>query len=202
MSGAGGAVVPCSPAETRGAVRRDAAFVNVFAVVVALAGAAVSGRTVAAPLSAVGVLAVFAAVVDARTRRIPNWIPFTIVLWLAVGIELVITVDHRSAGEVAGSVLGGWLLSGTPLLAVIWLVRPSIVGGGDVKLLSVLGCTLGLLAPYAACVLILVAIIVALGQSVAARGSHVVLGPGFAVGYAVAVVVGAAANEVLGGRYL
>ena len=98
--------------------------------------------------------------------------------------------------------LAGWLLSGAPLLAVIWLVRPSIVGGGDVKLLSVLGCTLGLLAPHAVCVSILVAIIVALGQSVAARGRHVVLGPGFAVGYAVAVVAGAAANEVLGGRYL
>src|SRR4051794_5625697 len=98
MNATGGAVVLRSAADTHGAVRRDAALVNVVAVVAALAGAALFGRAVAAPLSAVGVLATFAAVVDARTGRIPNWIPLNIALWLAVGIALVITVDHRSAG--------------------------------------------------------------------------------------------------------
>ena len=98
--------------------------------------------------------------------------------------------------------LAGLVLSGAPFLAAMWVVRPSVIGGGDVKLLSGLGCTLGLLTPYAACVLVLVAVIVALGQAVVARGRHVVFGPGLAVGYAVAVAAGVAVNEVLGGRYL
>ena len=98
--------------------------------------------------------------------------------------------------------LGGLVLCGAPWLAAMWVVRPSVIGGGDVKLLTGLGCTLGLLAPYAACVLVLVAVIVALGQAVAVGGRQVVFGPGLAVGYAVAAAAGVAANEVLGGRYL
>jgi len=148
------------------------------------------------------VLAVVAAVSDARTGRIPNSITSAVALWVVAGVILVIGLDHRSAAAVIGSVLAGLVLSGAPFLATMWVVRPSVIGGGDVKLLSGLGCTLGLLAPYAACVLVLVAVIVALVQAVVARGRHVVFGPGLAVGYAVAVAAGLAANEVLGGRYL
>ena len=97
--------------------------------------------------------------------------------------------------------LGGLVLSGAPFLAAMWVVRPSGIGGGDVKLLSGLGCTLGLLAIRRG-VLVLVAVIVALGAAVVARGRHVVSAQGSAVGYAVAVAAVVAANEVLGGRYL
>ena len=173
-----------------------------LAVAAAVVAVAASGRCVAAPLVVAGVLAVVAAVSDARTGRIPNTIAAAVALWVVAGVIVAIGLDHRSAGEVIGSLLAGLVLSGAPLLAAMWVVRPSVIGGGDVKLLSGLGCTIGLLSPYAASVLVLVAVIVTLGLATVARGRHVVFGPGLAAGYGLAVAAGVVANEVLGGRYL
>jgi Flp pilus assembly protein protease CpaA len=200
MNAAGAAVAVRRDEPGVGIIGRDSKIV-VVTVLAAVVSVAVLGRSVAAPVGAAGVLAVLAAVSDARARRIPNSIPIAVVLWVVVGACLVLTLDHRPGSEVVGSVVSGLVLSGAPLLAAVWVVRASAIGGGDVKLLGALGCTLGLLAPYAACVLVLVAVIVALGQVVVARRRHVILGPALAVGYGVAVVVGAVANEILGGKY-
>lgn len=204
MNAAGAAVASRRAAETTAerSHRGREASVASGTVLAAVASSAVCGRAVAAPLAAAGVLALIAAVCDSRTGRIPNSIPVAVVAWVLVGAGLVVTVDHRSSTEVAGSVLAGWLLSSAPFLALVWLLRSSAVGGGDVKLLSGLGCIIGLLAPYAACVLLLVAVIIALATAIVARARRVVLGPGLAAGYAVAVAAGVAANEMLGGRYL
>jgi len=199
---------PSTADPVTGAVADSSARLRSGLPVAGLAGAAAvvavaaSGRCVAPPLVAAGVLAVVAAVSDARTGRIPNTIAAAVALWVVAGVIVVIGLDHRSAGEGIGSVLAGLVLSEAPFLAAMWVVRPSVIGGGDVKLLSGLGCTVGLLSPYAASVLVLVAVIVTLGLAAVARGRHVVFGPGLAVGYVLAVAAGVAANEVLGGRYL
>jgi Flp pilus assembly protein protease CpaA len=181
-------------------VRRDVS-VLVLTVVAAIAGGLVSGRAVGVTLGAVGGVALTAAVVDVRTRRIPNLVALVVLGCLLVGIVLVVVFDHRSAADVTGSALVAWFLSGAPFVLAMWLLRPAVVGGGDLKLLSLLACTAGLLAPYAACLILLTAMVVALGQALARRALHVVLGPGLALGYAVALTAGVAANEVLGGRY-
>jgi leader peptidase (prepilin peptidase)/N-methyltransferase len=168
---------------------------------VGLTSAVVSGTAVAASLGAAGVLAVAAAFVDVRTRRIPNSVVVAIAAWLVVGAALAVVLDHRSVAETGGDVTAGWLLSGAPLVALIWVVRPAAIGGGDLKLLSLLACVVGLLAPYAAGLLVLSAVIVALAQATTSRSRNVALGPGLALGYAVAVAAGVAANNVLGGRY-
>lgn len=75
-----------------------------------------------------------AAVIDARTRRIPNWLTFSL---LAAGLCRAM-VFGRSGG-VGHSLLGILVGGGIPL--ILFLI--SAVGGGDVKLLAGVGAWLG-----------------------------------------------------------
>ena len=49
--------------------------------------------------------------------------------------------------ELARDIVAGVVLSGAPLLFAIWLVAPRLIGGGDWKLLAVMGVAIGYLDP-------------------------------------------------------
>ena len=139
-----------------------------------------------------------AALIDARTSRIPNRLVLRGVAAVAVGVALSPWLDERSIGSVIGRAGWGLVLGGAPLLLALWVVRPSAIGGGDWKLLAVLGAALGLVSPIAAVVMTFVACVVQVVVS-AARRTHVMpFAPSLAVGYAAAVAACAAAPTLLG----
>ncbi|KTR96739.1 hypothetical protein NS220_00705 [Microbacterium testaceum] len=94
----------------------------------------------AAALSVFGVLSVVLAVVDVRTRRLPDAIvlPGGAAVVLLLGAAALSTGDpSRLAGIGAGAVgaFGACL--------AVHLVRPAAFGGGDVKLAALCGAVLG-----------------------------------------------------------
>lgn len=87
--------------------------------------------------SLVGVVAVFvlvAAVMDVRTRRLPNWL--TVPMFVA---GLIFHVATGGWGGL-GMALGGFAV-GFGVLLVLWLIGGG--GGGDVKLMGAVGAWLG-----------------------------------------------------------
>jgi len=67
---------------------------------------------------------------------------------------------------------------------------PESVGGGDWKLLGVCGAAIGLIAPLAAALVLIVAAPAGYVQSwIRGRREDLPMGPGLAAGYVVAVVV-------------
>ncbi len=86
------------------------------------------------------VMLAIAAVIDARYRRIPNWLTFGL---LAAGLGRAIVLGSTSWGAAASS-LGHALLGmlvGAALPLVLYAI--SALGGGDVKLLAAVGAWLG-----------------------------------------------------------
>jgi prepilin peptidase CpaA len=79
-------------------------------------------------------MAAAAAITDARTGRIPNW--------LTLPVVALAPVVHGVTGGIEGFVLSlvGMILCGLPPLVVY---RRGGMGGGDVKLFAALGATAG-----------------------------------------------------------
>src|SRR5450432_957962 len=74
-----------------------------------------------------------AAVIDARQRRIPNWLTFGL---MTAGLAKAALVSPQNFGHaMLGIVVGGAI----PL--VLYMI--SAVGGGDVKLLAAIGAWVG-----------------------------------------------------------
>jgi prepilin signal peptidase PulO-like enzyme (type II secretory pathway) len=145
-----------------------------------------TGRPGVAAALIVGVLAAGAAVVDERTGRIPNRLTLAALVTVLAAIPLV-AVHERGLSSVASSVGIGLLLSGAPVLLAIWLVRPHLIGGGDWKLLAVLGAALGLISPLAAAFAAFVACSAQLVRLVLGRRRSIPFAPSLAVGYATAL---------------
>jgi Flp pilus assembly protein protease CpaA len=169
-------------------------------LVLATVGWAVAGRAVAFPVVAVAVLSVTAGVIDATSLRIPNWVVLAGLAVLVVSVPVLAAVDHRTPREILGGVVAGWVLGGAPFLLAVWLVRPTLIGGGDWKLLSVQGATIGLLDPLAAALVLLPAAVALAGQRVirGPRGA-VPLGPALAVGFVAGVAGAVVLDRLLGG---
>jgi Flp pilus assembly protein protease CpaA len=165
----------------------DAGAVAIVGAVVAAGAWAVSGHAVAVPVAFVAVVAIAAARIDTRCGRIPNGLVLAGLLTVAASWGLVSSVDGTPMSTVARDVVAGCVLSGAPLLFAVWLASPRLIGGGDWKLLAVLGLTVGYLAPSAAAVVGAVGFAGAILLAAATRRRHVVLGPALAVGYLVAV---------------
>ena len=89
------------------------------------------GLLTCAPMFA---LLAWAAVTDCASRRIPNWLSYTLILG-----GLSHSLLHGSAVGVGGSLLG--MLVGFGLTFVFFAV--GAMGGGDVKLLTGVGAWLG-----------------------------------------------------------
>jgi prepilin signal peptidase PulO-like enzyme (type II secretory pathway) len=145
---------------------------------------AVATATIAAiGLAAVALIALAAAIIDIGERRIPNRACLA-----ALGILATTGVARVIAGEAARSIAVGvgWgiVLSGAPFLFAVWLVRPTAIGGGDWKLLAVLGATLGaLVTPAAAAIAGFAAVTLHLAAAAATRNRVLPYGPSLFAGY-------------------
>lgn len=79
-------------------------------------------------------------VIDARTHRLPN----RIVLPTLLGVLLMVIIDAATGSDtrtLIRALLGGLILGG--FYAVLRLLSPEGMGGGDVKLALVIGLVLG-----------------------------------------------------------
>lgn len=143
---------------------------------------------VAVPITAVAGLAIAAAVSDVRTGRIPNRLILYGLATLAGSLVLVALADGQSLGRLLADMAAGVALSGAPAMFLIWLVAPRLLGGGDWKMLTVLGLAIGMLAPLGATVIVVGAFTVALVLAVLQRRRQIVLGPPLAFGFVLAVL--------------
>jgi Flp pilus assembly protein protease CpaA len=169
------------------------------ALALATAGSALTGRAVAFPIVAVAVLSMTAAVIDATSLRIPNRLVLAGLAVVVASLPLLCVVDDRSLRALLAGAGSGWILAGAPVLLVVWLVRPAVIGGGDWKLLSVQGAAIGLFDPLAAPILLVPAVVVLAGQRVIRRTLvPAPLGPALAVGFVVGVAAAVVLDRLLG----
>jgi Flp pilus assembly protein protease CpaA len=118
-----------------------------------------AGRVEGVMMPAFGVLAVIAAVIDARTLRIPNWLTgIGAVVVAMLSVYLVIVVDHAWQPIAAGA-----LIMGGPLVVAHLASKSRTPGLGDVKLAAVLGAPLGAVSPAAAYWALLVSLTIGTG---------------------------------------
>jgi len=132
------------------------------------------------------------AVIDARTKKLPNRIVYPS---LAVAAVYLVVVRVAAGGPDLVSAAVGFLAYGGGLLLVAF-ISPRGMGMGDVKLAALIGLVLGSLAlkfvAVAAAVGILLGGVVALGALIAGFGRKQALpfGPFLAAGAIVAVFFG------------
>jgi prepilin signal peptidase PulO-like enzyme (type II secretory pathway) len=172
------------------------------AVFAAVTGWWITGAAVAIPLALVGGVALAAAIEDSRTGRIPNGLILTGIAIVASSWGFVAVLDNRMMGPLALDLLSGLVLGGAPIVFVMWLVAPRLIGGGDWKLLVVLGAVVGFLAPASASVVPMAAFGAAAVAAAARHRRHVRLGPFLAAGYVVAIGAAVVEPELFGSWYL
>ena len=161
--------------------------VPLLLVAVFVGSLAIGARQAAAVAAIfVGVLAVAAAIVDERTGRIPNRLVLAGLVTVLAAIPFV-AVQEEGLSSVASSVGVGLPLSGAPVLFAIWFVRPDLIGGGDWKLLAVLGASLGLVSPIAAALAAFVACLAQFVRLMLGRRRSIPFAPSLAIGYATAI---------------
>jgi leader peptidase (prepilin peptidase)/N-methyltransferase len=171
-----------------------------LALVAVLVGstAVVTGYPVVAPAILVAALVVVAAVVDERTGRIPNRLTLAALATVLAAMPFVAAQDETLL-SLAGAVIAGMIISGAPVLFVIWLVRPDLIGGGDWKLLAVIGASLGLISPIAAALAAVVACLAQFVRLTSRRHRSIPFAPSLAVGYATALAAMPLMTSATGG---
>ena len=159
----------------------------------------VTGYVTWLPVVLVAGVAVECGVVDRRSGVIPNGLVLTALAVTVMAIGPVTVFDDRLLATLTVDLLTGWAMSGAPALLAVWLVAPRLIGGGDWKLLSVLGLAIGYVAPLAATVLLIVALGFGLVDAALRRRRHIALGPALAAGFVVAVLTAVLAPQLFGG---
>lgn len=104
-------------------------------------------HVVVAPVAVIAAIAAGIALIDARTRRVPNRAVVVASIVLFAGALAVTALDHRPGTSTDAGI--GLALYAVPLL-VVNLRSPGGLGAGDVKLGVVLGGAAGLVHPLAA----------------------------------------------------
>ena len=117
------------------------------------------GRAEVLMMPALGMIAVTAAVIDARTLRIPNWLTGTAAFLFAVLSVHLVVVDNSAWQPI----VAGAAIMGGPLLAAHLVSKSRTPGLGDVKLATVLGAPLGAVSPAAAYWALLLALTIGAG---------------------------------------
>ena len=136
-----------------------------------------------------------------RTGRIPNGLVVLAVVVLAASWAFVAVVDNRPMAPLLADLAAGLALCGAPAMFVIWLVAPRVLGGGDWKLLSVLGIAIGYVAPLGATVIVMGAFVGGVAVAAVVRRRNIILGPPLALGYAIAIVAVVAYPELFDNWY-
>lgn len=137
----------------------DAWTIGIGFLVAALLTATYVGRAEVLLMPVLAMVAVLAAVIDARTLRIPNWLT-------GAGAFLVAVLTTHSAQvrqESWRTVVAGAAIMSGPLLAAHLISQLRTPGLGDVKLAAVLGAPLGAVSPAAAYWALLLALILGAG---------------------------------------
>jgi Flp pilus assembly protein protease CpaA len=171
------------------------------AVVAGAIGWWLTGAAVALPLALVGGVAVSAAIEDARSGRIPNALVLTGVIIVACSWGFVATLDNRMMRPLAVDLVAGLVLGGAPVVFLVWLVAPRYIGGGDWKLLLVLGAMIGALAPASASLMPVAAFGAAIAAAITRHDRSIRLGPFLVAGYLVAIAAAVARPELFGSWY-
>jgi Flp pilus assembly protein protease CpaA len=179
-----------------------AAVCAVAALAAAVAGWWFTGTVVALPLGLIGGIAVAAAIEDVTTGRIPNGLVLTGLVIVGCSWGFVATFDNRLMRPLGVDLLAGLVLGGAPVVFLVWLIAPRLVGGGDWKLLAVLGAAVGAVAPAAASLIPMAAFGAALFAAVVRRRREIRLGPFLAAGYIVALAAALAEPAVFGNWYV
>jgi prepilin signal peptidase PulO-like enzyme (type II secretory pathway) len=176
---------------------------TVLVVTAGVAGSAwwVTGSAAALPVSILAVIILLAAIVDARIACLPNRAGATALAVVIGSFPIVANLDDRALAETVLSALAGVAYSGAPVLFLIWLVRPCSIGGGDWKMLGVLGAGIGLVLPFAALVMTFIACVIQIAASTILRRKVLPFGPAIAAGYAAALSLLPILNQALGGPY-
>jgi len=128
-------------------------------IVAALLTFVFAGRAEVLMMPVLAMVAVVAAVIDARTLRIPNWLTGAGAFLFAILTVHLWYVRHGSWQTV---VAGAAIMSG-PLLVAHLVSKSRMPGLGDVKLAAVLGAPLGAVSPVAAYWALLLALILGAG---------------------------------------
>lgn len=172
---------------------------------IAVAGALVAwwatGAAAGIPVTIVGTVAASSAICDIRTGRIPNVLVVLALVVLTTSWPTVAIVDNRPMLPLLTDLAAGLVLSGAPALFVIWLVAPRVLGGGDWKLLGVLGIAIAYVAPLGATVIVMGACAGGLVVAAIVRRRDIILGPPLALGYAAAVVAVVAVPDLFDNWY-
>jgi Flp pilus assembly protein protease CpaA len=180
------------------AIHRRRPRLIVGAAAVVLFGCCLLGPAV--PVAVVAGTSIWAAVIDHRTLRIPNRLVLACIVVVAIGAAALWLIGPRTSTQIALALFVGVLLGGGPILFLFWLVRPAAVGGGDWKLLLAQGAALGLVAPLAAGLVLLVAAPVVAVQRLTHRElPPVALGPGLAAGFVTSASAAFVFPHLLGG---
>jgi leader peptidase (prepilin peptidase)/N-methyltransferase len=117
------------------------------------------GRAEVVTMPVLGMTAVTAAVIDARTLRIPNWLTGTGAFLVTVLSVHLVVVENTAWQPIAA----GAAIMGVPLLAAHVVSKSRTPGLGDVKLAAVLGAPLGAVSPAAAYWALLMALTIGAG---------------------------------------
>lgn len=155
---------------------------------------------VVAPLLAVSAVVLTAALVDELSGRIPNRLVLAALFLTAAGIPVVASIQATEPSSIAQLVLIGAAISGAPVLFLIWLLDPALIGGGDWKLLATAGAALGLLVPIAAVLASLVACVFQFVRFAVFRERLAPFGPAIAAGMLVALATLPAISRLSGGE--
>ncbi len=161
---------------------------GLWAGVAALAVVVVPSGAIGVGFALVAYLLWDGVVEDLRTYRIPN---STILFAAAAVVCLAIgafAFEHVALRDVFAGAVWGLLLSGAVALALVWLVAPHLIGGGDVKMSAVQAAALGIVDPRAAFVCGTVAVMVQFVASAVLRRRHLPFAPALYAGFAVGVV--------------
>lgn len=152
-------------------------------VAVALPTARYESSVVTAGNCAVGVVLVLAAWSDVATGRIPNALAGCGAAAVVIVSAVVVVRGEVALGAVLVRLGVALLASGAVALLVVWMVRPQLVGGGDVKLLSVAAAMVGLASPVATAVVGATAAVAHAVAAAVARRRSLPFAPALFVGF-------------------
>jgi leader peptidase (prepilin peptidase) / N-methyltransferase len=128
-------------------------------VVAVLLTVVYAGQTQVLMMPGLGIIAVTAAVIDARTLRIPNWLTGAGAFLFSILAAHLVGVENNAWQPLAAGVV----IMGGPLFAAHLVTRSRTPGLGDVKLAAVLGVPLGAISPAVAYSALLLALMIGAG---------------------------------------
>lgn len=148
----------------------------------------VSGAVIVAALA----IGASAALVDARSGRIPNRLVAAALVPILV---LIASLATAGSGEHAlGAVALGGLAFAGPIF-VVHLVSPRAMGFGDVKLAAMLGATLGLVEPRLGLLALCLAAAVTATIGLFVHSGSLPFGPGLVLGATMALLIAGQLGE-------